>query len=155
MIERVWKPNSTVAAVVERQGRFLLVEEHTADGLRFNQPAGHLEHGESLVAACVRETAEETGYRVVPTGLLGIYQWSPPAQGDLTFLRFAYVAEVAIGGEPPANVQLDEGIARAVWLSLADIEACRDRHRSPLVMRCIEDYLAGRRFPLDVVHHHD
>jgi ADP-ribose pyrophosphatase YjhB (NUDIX family) len=143
----IWKPNVTVAAVVEQDGRFLLVEEETSDGVRFNQPAGHLDEGESLVAACVRETLEETAYAFEPTALVGVYQWPRP-QGDLTYLRFAFAGKA--GAHDPAR-QLDTGILRAVWLSLAEIEACVERHRSPLVLQCIRDYLAGRRFPLDLI----
>jgi 8-oxo-dGTP pyrophosphatase MutT (NUDIX family) len=143
----IWKPNVTVAAVVERDGCFLLVEEETTDGVRFNQPAGHLDEGESLIAACVRETLEETAYAFEPTTLVGIYQWPRP-QGDLTYLRFAFAGKV--GAHDPAR-RLDDGILRAVWLSLAEIEACVERHRSPLVLQCIRDYLAGRRFPLDLI----
>jgi 8-oxo-dGTP pyrophosphatase MutT (NUDIX family) len=164
MSNPIWKPNATVAAIVEHEGRFLLVEEETDEGLRFNQPAGHLDHGESLLAACVREAREETGYRVVPVALVGIYQWSPPARGDLTYLRFAYAATVAPNQALPAGVdvetgsagvQLDEGIVRAVWLHYDEVLACRARHRSPLVLQCIDDYRAGRRFSLDVIQHHD
>ena len=146
----IWKPNVTVAAVVERDGCFLLVEEETTDGVRFNQPAGHLDEGESLIAACVRETLEETAYAFEPTTLVGIYQWPRP-QGDLTYLRFAFAGKV--GAHDPAR-RLDDGILRAVWLTLDEIEACVARHRSPLVLQCIHDYLAGRRFPLDIIRHH-
>jgi 8-oxo-dGTP pyrophosphatase MutT (NUDIX family) len=147
----IWKPNVTVAAVVERDGRFLLVEEETADGVRFNQPAGHLDEGESLVAACARETLEETAYEFTPSELVGIYQWPRPKrenEGDITYLRFAFAGKA--GAHDPAR-QLDTGILRAVWLSLAEIEACAERHRSPLVLQCIRDYLAGRRYPLDLI----
>lgn len=143
----VWKPNVTVAAVLERDGRFLLVEEHTADGLRFNQPAGHLERGESLVEAAVRETLEETAHRFRPTALVGVYRWTVPGR-DLTYLRFAFTGEV-LGHEP--GRALDEGIVRAVWLDPAAIDAEAARHRSPLVRRCIDDYRAGRRYPLDLL----
>ena len=146
----VWKPNVTVAAVVEREGRFLLVEEETDDGLRFNQPAGHLDEGESLVAGCVRECLEETAYHFRPTALVGIYQWPRPA-GDITYLRFAFAGKV--GAHETAR-QLDTGILRAVWLTPEEIEACTGRHRSPLVLQCVRDWLAGRRFPLDVIRHY-
>jgi len=149
--EEIWKPNVTVAAIVEQDGRFLLVEEETADGLRFNQPAGHLDAGESLVAACAREALEETAYHITPTGLVGIYQW-PRAQGDLTYLRFAFAGKV--GAHETAR-PLDEGIVRAVWLTLTEIEACAERHRSPLVLQCVRDYLAGRRYPLELITHYD
>lgn len=150
----IWKPNVTVAAVIERDGRFLLVEEETADGLRFNQPAGHLDAGESLVAACTRETLEETAYAFTPTELIGVYQWPRPKkenEDDITYLRFAFAGKV--GAHATARA-LDEGIVRAVWLTLAEIEACADRHRSPLILQCVRDYLAGRRFPLDLIRHY-
>ncbi len=150
-MERTWKPNVTVAAVVEREGRFLLVEEETSDGLRLNQPAGHLEPGESLVEAAIRETLEETAHEFVPEALVGIYQWPRPA-GDLTYLRFAFSGLV---GEALAGRTLDAGIVRAVWFSEADLQACPERHRSPLVLQCVRDYLDGRRFPLELLRHYD
>lgn len=146
----IWKPNVTVAAIVEQDGRFLLVEEETPEGLRFNQPAGHLDEGESLVAACTREALEETAYAFEPTALVGIYQWPRP-QGDLTYLRFAFAGKV---GARDTDRKLDSGILRAVWLTVDEIAACADRHRSPLILQCIEDYLAGRRYPLDVIRHY-
>ncbi|MDO8959176.1 MAG: NUDIX hydrolase [Rhodocyclaceae bacterium] len=147
----IWKPHVTVAAVVEQDGRFLLVEEETAEGVRFNQPAGHLDDGESLVAACIREVLEETAREFTPTGLVGIYQWPRP-QGDLTYLRFAFAGKV--GARDTAR-RLDDGILRAVWMTSDEIAACRERHRSPLVLQCVHDYLAGRNFPLDVIKHYD
>lgn len=147
--DRVWKPNVTVAAVIERDGRFLLVEEETPDGLRFNQPAGHLEEGESLLEATVREALEETACHFVPEYLVGIYQWTRP-QGDITYLRFAYGGQVA--GED-AGRRLDEGIVRAVWMTLDEVRASADRHRSPLILQCVEDWLAGARYPLSLVRH--
>ena len=146
----IWKPNVTVAALIERDGYFLLVEEETTDGLRFNQPAGHLDEGESLVDACAREAMEETAHAFTPTELVGVYQWPRP-QGDITYLRFAFAGKV--GAHETAR-KLDTGIVRAVWLTLAEIEACADRHRSPLVLQCVRDFLCGRRFPLDLIHHY-
>ncbi len=146
----IWKPNVTVAAIVEQDGRFLLVEEETADGLRFNQPAGHLDEGESLVAACVRETLEETAYAFTPTELVGVYQWPRP-QGDLTYLRFAFAGKV--GAHETARA-LDTGIVRVVWMLRDEIEASVERHRSPLVLQCVQDYLTGRRFPLELIRHY-
>lgn len=147
----IWKPNVTVAAVVERDGRFLVVEEETDDGLRFNQPAGHLEKGEALVAAAAREALEETAHHFWPEFLVGIYQWPKPGS-DITYLRFAFGGSVE-GFEPERR--LDDGIVRAVWLSLDELRATRERHRSPLILQCCEDYLAGRRFPLDLLRHYD
>jgi ADP-ribose pyrophosphatase YjhB (NUDIX family) len=150
-MNRIWKPNVTVAALIEREGRFLLVEEETEDGVRFNQPAGHLDAGESLVAACSREALEETAWHFHPRALVGIYQWPRP-QGDVTYLRFAFGGE--LGAHEPTRT-LDAGILRTVWLTPGEIADCRERHRSPLVLQCVEDWLAGRRFPLDLVRHYD
>ncbi|PLK48474.1 NUDIX hydrolase [Uliginosibacterium sp. TH139] len=146
----IWKPHVTVAAIVEREGRFLLVEEHTADGVRLNQPAGHLDEGESLEAACVREALEETAHHVAVDALVGIYQWTRPS-GDITYLRFAFAAR-ATGFED--GRALDEGIIRAVWLTPEELAAQPERWRSPLVMQCIQDYLAGQRYPLEVIRHY-
>lgn len=145
----IWTPHVTVAAVIEQDGKFLLVEENTDDGIRYNQPAGHWEQNETLVEGTVRETLEETAYHFSPQWLLGVYRWQHPRK-DATYLRFAYGG--AVSGFEPLRV-LDDGIIRAVWLSLDEIRACAERHRSPLVLRCIEDYLAGRRYPLELVTH--
>ena len=150
-MNRIWKPNVTVAALIEREGRFLLVEEKTDDGLRFNQPAGHLDEGESLAAACAREALEETAWNFSPTALVGVYQWPRP-QRDITYLRFAFSGE--LGAHDEARV-LDDGILRAVWMTPDEIRATADRHRSPLVWQCVSDYLAGRRYPLELVRHYD
>ncbi len=150
-MERPWKPNVTVAALIERDGRFLLVEEETEDGVRFNQPAGHLDQGESLEAACAREAIEETAWSFRPTGLVGVYQWPRPA-GDVTYLRFAFCGE--LGTHHPGR-QLDDGILRAVWMTPDEIRNSSDRHRSPLVWQCVADWLAGRRYPLDLIRHYD
>lgn len=146
----IWKPNVTVAAVIQRDGKFLLVEEETDNGLAFNQPAGHLECGESLVDAAVRETLEETAYHFVPTHLVGIYNWRHPTK-DVTYLRFAFGGEVR-GFE--AERSLDEGIVAARWLALEEVKATAARHRSPLILQCIEDSLAGRRYPLELLTHY-
>lgn len=147
----IWKPNVTVAAVVQRDGKFLLVEEETETGLAFNQPAGHLEEGESLVDAVVREALEETAYHFKPTHLVGIYNWKHPAK-EVTYLRFAFAGELR-GWE--AERKLDEGIVGARWLTLDEVKATQARHRSPLILRCIEDLLAGKRYPLDLLVHYD
>jgi 8-oxo-dGTP pyrophosphatase MutT (NUDIX family) len=148
-MSEIWKPNVVVAAIAERDGKFLLVEEETTEGLRLNQPAGHWERNETLKEAVVREALEETAHVVEPTDLLGAYTTYNEAR-DITYLRFAYVCRVT-GFEP--NYQLDTGIVRAVWLTPDEIAASPIRHRSPLVMRCVQDYLSGRRFPLDFVTH--
>ena len=148
-MSNVWKPNVTVAAVIERDGRFLLVEEDTRDGVRLNQPAGHLEAGESLVDACVRETLEETAYAFKPTFLLGVYLWRNDP--DTTYLRFAFVGEL---GEHDERRALDEAIVRALWLTDEALHARATEHRSPLVAQCVRDYRAGKRFPIDVLFPH-
>lgn len=144
---RPWKPNVTVATVIEREGRFLLIEERTSAGPRFNQPAGHLEPGESLIEAAARETLEETGYRFTPAALTGIYHHR---HTGVSYIRFTFTGTAA---GPEAGRDLDEGILRADWFTLEEIRNLRDRHRTPLVMRCIEDYLAGCRYPLAVLSH--
>jgi len=143
----IWKPNVTVAAVIERDGNFLLVEED-ADGRRvLNQPAGHLEDGESLCAAVVRETLEETAWHFAPEALLGVYRWQYPAR-NLTYLRFAFVGRL-VRHEP--GRKLDQGIVGTLWLSPEEIRRQGRRHRSPQVQRCVDDYLAGQRFPLQLL----
>jgi 8-oxo-dGTP pyrophosphatase MutT (NUDIX family) len=185
MKPETWSAHVTVAAIVEREGRFLLVEEHTADGLRLNQPAGHLESGETLVEAVMREALEETAQPFTPEALVGVYMThfdrsEPPvgeaqsasgtathpvgaAQhsgaveaataggGGVTYVRFTYCGT---SNDPVAGRALDPDIVRTVWMSADELRACPERHRTPLVMRCIDDYLAGRRFPLDFVHTH-
>jgi ADP-ribose pyrophosphatase YjhB (NUDIX family) len=150
-MNHIWKPNVTVAALIEREGSFLLVEEETEGGLRFNQPAGHLDEGESLVTACAREALEETAWNFTPTALVGVYQWQRP-QGDITYLRFAFSGEL---GAHEEGRELDAGIQRAVWMTPEEIRASADRHRSPLVWQCMSDYLGGRRFPLELLRHYD
>ncbi len=145
----VWKPNVTVAAVLERDGRYLLVEEETEYGIFYNQPAGHLECGESLLDAVVRETLEETAYTLNPQYLVGIYHHRNEAR-DVTYLRFAFAGEI-IAHDPGRS--LDAGILAAHWLSLDEIRARQSQHRSPLVLRCLEDWLAGRRYPLELLSH--
>lgn len=147
-----WKPNVTVAAIVEQEGRFLLVEENTADGLRLNTPAGHLDPGESPIAACTREVLEETAYDFEPTALVGMYlnRFTRTRTGDdITYLRFAFTGKV---GAHHAWRGLDDGIVRTVWMTPAELHASAARHRSPLVLRSIQDYLAGQRAPLSLIH---
>ncbi|MEO8935861.1 MAG: NUDIX hydrolase [Burkholderiaceae bacterium] len=148
----VWKPNVTVAAVVTgtgpHAGRYLVVEEETRDGLRINQPAGHLDPNESIVDAAIRETMEETAHPFTPLGLLGVYlSQSMKTKRDepvepITYLRFTFVGTV---GDPVAGLPLDEGIVRALWMTLDELRACSDRHRSPMVLRCAEDHASGKR----------
>lgn len=158
---RRWKPNVTVAAVIEHAGRFLLVEEHTAAGLRLNTPAGHLEAGESPAEGCAREALEETAHHFEPTALVGLYmaRFQRPTDAtanddeaqdaDVTYLRMAFVGTL---GAFEAERPLDEGIVRTLWMTPDEIRASVDRHRSPLLLQCIEDCLAGHRYPLDLIH---
>ncbi|GHD69535.1 NUDIX hydrolase [Jeongeupia chitinilytica] len=148
----MWKPNATVAAVIERDGRFLLVEERILGQRKLNQPAGHVEHGESIVAAAVRETLEETAHHFVPAALVGIYLWSPPERPELTYLRFAFAGSVT---GVDAGRALDDDIEAAVWLSRDEIAARAGEHRSPLLLACIDDYLAGKRYPLTLLRDFD
>lgn len=143
-------PRVTVAAVVERDGRYLLVEEETEAGLRLNNPAGHLEAGETPLQAVVREMLEETARPFHPQALLGVYlaRLQGADGGDTTYLRFAFCGEV---GEAIPGHALDTGIVRTLWLTPHEIAACAARHRSPLLARCIADHAAGRRYPLDLV----
>ncbi len=164
-----WKPNVTVAAVIEQHGRFLLVEEQTSQGLRLNNPAGHLDPDESLIQACSRETLEETAHQFRPTALVGVYlsgrgparpvpdaRDAPSAtpadpavaRGRLTYLRFAFCGELG-AFDPQRN--LDRGIVRTLWMTVDEVRASRVRHRSPVLLRCVEDYLGGARYPLDLL----
>ncbi len=144
-----WMPHATVAAIVEQDGKFLLVEESTERGNRFNQPAGHLEDNESLLQAVVRETLEETAYQFEPQAFLGIYHWKHE-HNDTTYLRFAYIGSVS--NHQPL-LALDDGIIRAVWMTIDEIRSKHLLLRSPQVLSCIEDYLRGKKFPLSVVTH--
>jgi len=145
--EGIWRPDVTVATIVPRAGRFLLVEETVRGELVLNQPAGHLESGESLHAAACRETLEETGWRVELTGLVGVYQWTPSGT-DSHFVRFTFAAR-PLGHDP--GRPLDAGIVRALWLSRDEVAQQQARLRSPMVLRGIDDYLAGRQLPLEAV----
>ena len=149
-----WKPNVTVAAIIERHGRFLLVEEDTSDGVLLNNPAGHLDPGESPEQGVVRETLEETACRFTPEGFVGMFmsRFRRTRTGeDTTYLRLCYYGSVS---EPNTALALDEGILRTVWMTADEIRACPERHRSPLVLECIEGYLAGDRYPLDILKVH-
>jgi 8-oxo-dGTP pyrophosphatase MutT (NUDIX family) len=147
-----WKPSVTVAAIVENEGRFLLVEEHTPEGLRLNNPAGHLDPGESPAEGCAREALEETAHLFTPTALVGVYlsRFQREASGeDITYLRFAFCGTL---GELQLDRSLDAGIVRTLWMTPDEIRVSSERHRSPLVLRCMEDYLAGQRFPMMLIH---
>ncbi len=143
----IWKPNVTVAAVVERDGGFLLVEEEVDGQLVLNQPAGHLNEGESLIAAVIRETLEETAWHFAPDALIGIYRWRHPMK-PLTYLRFAFTGRL-LRHEP--DRPLDVGIARTVWLTPEEIADEAHRDRGPQVQYCVDDYRAGQRYSLGLL----
>ncbi|MET0809108.1 MAG: NUDIX hydrolase [Pseudoxanthomonas sp.] len=148
---RFWQPDVTVATVVVREGRLLMVEERAQGKLVFNQPAGHLEPDESLADAALRETREETGWDVKLTAFIGAYQWkavNSDGSGDRHYLRFAFAAEPVAHD---ASRALDEGIVQALWMTPEELQAEYSRHRSPLVWQVVQDFLAGRRSPLSLV----
>ena len=145
-----WKPSTTVGAIAENNGRFLLVEENINDKLVFNQPAGHLEHGETIIEAVKREVLEETAWEFEPEYLVGVYLYPNPNDPDITYLRFCFYGHCS---NEHKGQELDEGILRAAWLTREEIEEQRNRMRSPLVEQCIDDYLNGNRYPLDIIHH--
>lgn len=150
---RIWKPSVTVAAIVERDGLFLLIEEETSEGIKLNQPAGHLDPFESLEQAVIRETLEEAAYDFIPTALVGMYMSRYRSQRtgeDVTYLRFTFCGTAGAKHDRP----LDEGILRTMWMTRDELAACQDRHRSPLVLQCVDEYLAGRRAPLALLHTH-
>lgn len=147
-MSELWKPNTVVATIVERDGRFLLVEEEADGRAVFNQPAGHLDDGETLLDAARRETLEESGWHVEPFDLVGIYLVAPPGK-DITYLRFCFRARALSFA---ADRKLDKEIIRAVWMTREEIVAEQARHRSPLVLRCIDDAIAGQRHPLSLIH---
>ncbi|MDD4885596.1 MAG: NUDIX hydrolase [Thiomonas sp.] len=149
----ILRPRVTVAALIERDGLFLLVEEHTADGLRLNQPAGHLEAGESPEQGVAREALEETGRAFVPQGLVGLYlsrtrRGAQQGDADVSYLRLAFFGTASAAD---SDRSLDEGIVRTLWMDIDALRASVGRHRSPLVLRCVEDYLRGQRYPLELI----
>ena len=151
-----WKPSVTVAGIIEKDGRYLLVEEHTPKGLMFNNPAGHLDPGESPLQACVREVLEETAYAFTPTALVGIYLsrfGKPPTPDDpdedITYLRFAFTG--VLGRHDPDR-RLDDGIVRTLWMGIDEMLASQERHRSRLLVRCAQDHARGIRLPLDAIY---
>ena len=156
----VWKPSVTVAAIVEHEGRFLIVEEHTTDGIKLNQPAGHLDPGEAPATGAAREALEESAWEVQPTGLLGIYlsRYTSSRTGeDVTYLRFAFAASAV---KHHTDRALDDGIIRTLWMTPDELRATQNQHRSPLVLRCVEDFLnwrAGKQpiMPLEHVYTHE
>lgn len=151
----VWKPSVTVAAIVEHQGKFLMIEELTTDGIKLNQPAGHLDQGETPASGAIREALEESAWEIEPFGLLGIYlsRYTSARTGDdVTYLRFAFAAK-ALQHHP--NQPLDEGIIRSLWMTPEELEATQHQHRSPLVLQCVKDFLAwqaGQRALTPLAH---
>lgn len=149
MAPMVWKPDVTVAAIAEREGRFLLVEERSAGRIVLNQPAGHLEDGETLLQAVARETLEESAWEFTPRAVVGVYLWRP-AHLSKTFLRIAFAGD--LGTHDPLR-PLDHGVLRTRWLSRDEIAAPSVRLRGPLVLQCVDDYIAGARHPLALLNH--
>lgn len=145
-----WKPNVTVAAIVESDGHFLLVEEEADGAVLVNQPAGHLEYGETLLEAVCREVLEETGHEFFPRSLVGVYLYPSP-RVDITYLRFCFEGTAK---PPTGDVELDDGIIRTLWLNRDEIGGLGERLRSEMVPRCVDDYLSGRRYSLGMLHHY-
>lgn len=143
----VWKPRVTVAAIIERDERFLIVEEETSNGLAFNQPAGHLEEGETLIDAVIRETLEETAWHFRPESIIGIHIWKPPQKKE-SFLRVSFKGVVTTHD---ASLALDKGIIQALWMSRDELASQPNKLRSPLILSTIDDYLAGERYPLAIL----
>lgn len=142
----IWTPRTTVAAIIERDQQFLMVEERIGSALKLNQPAGHLEDGESLIEAVIRETQEETAWQFVPKALVGVYRWRNPASSE-TYIRFCFCGEA---GEFLATA-LDPDIHQAVWLDADSLRERQSQFRSPLVLDCWQDYLDGKRYPLALI----
>ena len=145
----IWKPHVTVAAIAEQDGKFLIVEESVDGRLVYNQPAGHLDAGETLIDAVVRETYEEAAWTFQPEALVGIQQWRHPLDGE-SYLRFSFCGSCR---NHHAQQPLDQGIEQALWLSREELMAEPEKLRSPMVMRSIDDYLEGRRYSLDILQH--
>ena len=143
-------PHITVATIVEQQGRFLLVEERADNQIVINQPAGHVEIGEHILEAAGRETMEETGWQVEPTYLVGIYFYTAP-HNQVTYLRLCFAAKAL---QHIAHATLDKEIIQPLWLSIEELQQRQTAWRSPLVMKCIEDYQAGQRYPLTAIYDH-
>ena len=149
-----WKPSVTVAAVIEKDGRYLMIEEMTRDGLRINNPAGGLEPGESPIAGAMREALEETACHFTPQAFLGVYVARNPDTDrgpGVTYMRFAFCGTAS---DPVPGQALDHPVVRTLWMTFDEIVAARDRVRGPLVLQCIADHRAGRRLPLEAIFTH-
>jgi phosphatase NudJ len=149
-----WKPSVTVAAVIEKDGRYLMIEEMTRDGLRINNPAGGLEPGESPIAGAMREALEETACHFTPEALLGVYMARNPDSDrgpGVTYMRFAFCGTAS---DPVPGKALDSPVVRTLWMTVDEVRAASDRLRGPLVLQCIEDHRAGKRLPLDALFTH-
>ncbi|MDH5471296.1 MAG: NUDIX hydrolase [Gammaproteobacteria bacterium] len=143
----IWKPHATVAAIIERDNHFLVVEEKSDGQIVFNQPAGHLDPDESFLDAVIRETREETAWRLHPEAITGLYRWKQP-ETNRTFVRVAFCGHC---DDHRPDQKLDKGILRAVWMTRDELIAQPDKLRSPMVIRCIDDYLSGKRYPIDLL----
>jgi 8-oxo-dGTP pyrophosphatase MutT (NUDIX family) len=146
-----WKANVTVAAVIEKDNRFLMIEEESDGEIVINQPAGHLEKDESIIAAVKREVQEETAWEFQPSYLVGIYLY-PSKNNNITYLRICFSGQ-CVNHKP--EQKLDEGIIQAMWLSKEELEAKSASLRSPLVMQCVNDFLSGKQYSLDLLHHYE
>ena len=154
MGEERWKPSVTVAAVIEKDGRYLMIEEMTRDGLRINNPAGGLEPGESPIAGAKREALEETACHFTPEALLGVYLARNPDTDrgpGVTYMRFAFCGTAS---DPVPGQALDSPVVRTLWMTADEIAAIPNRQRGPLVLQCILDHQAGRRLPLEAIYTH-
>lgn len=144
-----WTPHSTVATIVEQDGKFLMIEEISSGQQVVNQPAGHIEQGESVIEAACRETLEESRWSVTPTALVGLYVYTSPTNG-VTYHRYCFAAD-ANNYHPDSP--LDAGIIGPRWMTIEELRDCPNL-RSPMVLSCVEDYLSGRRYPLTVITEH-
>lgn len=145
-----WKPNVTVAAIAQREDKFLIVEEDADDHIVFNQPAGHLEKGETLIEAVKREVLEETAWDFQPEAVIGLYLYPDPHM-DITYLRVCFYG---ICTQHYPDRKLDNGILRAIWMNKEELESQKDKMRSTMVLGCIDDFLSGKRYPLDILNHY-
>ena len=145
-----WKPNVTVAAIIHHDDKFLLVEEDADNHIVYNQPAGHLENNETLIEAIKREVLEETAREFIPESIVGLYLYPNP-HVDIVYLRVCFQG---VCGRHFPDRHLDEGIIQTIWMSRAALEQNQDKLRSPMVLNCIDDYLNGNKYPLDILHHY-